>query len=213
MHEERLRILHEVKSAQKPIADSYPVHLSANMRQIKQRERQQQMQAMGQKRKIKELAMKRQQYGQYIHEFYLPKINSKIQIVGVQVLAKRISASQDGMNQEFDDEEYYAQQQSQASKGRGYAPNSYNSSEDYDQVYQGRKPGPSDYNSIQQDVSFSQPYMNPNIGMQKSQNSSLRNSSIKHPSLPPINVPLSDQRNQSKLLRPWEYQKNSQMSK
>lgn len=77
MHEERLRILHEVKQAQKPEVDKYPVQLSDNMKRIKNREKRQKLNINGKKRRVKELARKRQQYGEYINEFYLPQINGK----------------------------------------------------------------------------------------------------------------------------------------
>lgn len=59
MHEERLRILHEVKQAQKPDVDHYPIQLSQNMKRIKNRERKKKQLMNSKKRRIRDLARKR----------------------------------------------------------------------------------------------------------------------------------------------------------
>lgn len=76
MHEERLRILHEMKQAEKRQSEKYPVHLSTNMRRIRKREKKTKKKENLKKRRIKDLAQKRRQYGEYINEFYLPKLKS-----------------------------------------------------------------------------------------------------------------------------------------
>lgn len=81
MHEERLRILHEMKQVERPQygGGKSSVHMSKNMRRIRRREKKRKMREESKKKRIKDLAKKRKQYGQYIKEFYLPKLNGKQQ--------------------------------------------------------------------------------------------------------------------------------------
>lgn len=77
LHEERLKILQEVKEAQKVQIGPSHIGLSKNMRRIKQREQRMKLKEDRKKEKIRVLKKKQHQYGEYIHEFYLPRIPSK----------------------------------------------------------------------------------------------------------------------------------------
>ena len=75
MHEERLKILKEVREAQKPKIAKGPNYRPVHYERAKRREMKKMNEVQKKRQKKLELINKRKQYGQYVNEFFLPKIN------------------------------------------------------------------------------------------------------------------------------------------